>query len=241
MNLSRLFLFSLVFLSVVSGIAIPSGAGAETITWNSEYYEAYAHADAGEVFMEDTQVGPPLPLLAHAYARGVVDCCTTWLSVDSIISATSMEISYAGIHGALHALGYTEFSGNYTADNPFFVFSYDYGFGGTSSFFIDVTDLSTSTSLFTQTINGPYAESGAYYIETPIGNDIGVNFRFELSATNIWTGGEEYASSVDYAMATAPVVPEPVSSILFITGGAALGLRHSRKKRKGRIIGRYKI
>jgi hypothetical protein len=243
MKVSKLFHLSLVFLMITAGVIVSVKAEAAPVNWNSEYYEAYASSLVGSTFDEDTQIGPPLPLLAESYARGYVNCCSAFLGVSSSLSATSMAISYNGIHGANHASGYTEFSGNYTADNSFFVFSYDYGsifdtFSVvTSSLFIDVTDLSTSTSLFTETITAPYTESGAYYIETPIGNNIGVNFRLELDASDIWTGGHDYGSSVGYSMTTSAVAPEPISSILFIAGGAMLfGRRYLRRKRGGQRL-----
>lgn len=126
--------------------------------------------------------------------------------------------------------GYASFSGTYSANDSYFVFSYDYLLTGPFMFNITITDLTTSANLFSQNISSPKDEAGTYYIATPIGNNIGVDFSLILNRTH-WDGWA--TSTVGYSMNTAPVVPEPISFILFLTGGLTLfGSRYLKRKKR---------
>jgi hypothetical protein len=148
-----------------------------------------------------------------------------------------MRIFYETGHLHADASGYTAFSGTYIANLPYFVFSYDYFINPEPesrkpfSFTIEVNDITTLTNLFSYTINeGEVSEeSGAYYIPTPVGDNISVEFKLTLGHGGSDTYGGR-SSYVNYNMTT--VVPEPLSSILFITGGALLAGRLYIKRKK---------
>jgi hypothetical protein len=68
----KMLLLSLVALSI---FILPLGAGAEPIPWTTEQYTAYAYSVIwdyryGTIVDEDTQYGPPLPILASSYVSG---------------------------------------------------------------------------------------------------------------------------------------------------------------------------
>ena len=68
-------------------------------------------------------------------------------------------------------------------------------------------------------MDDPTINFNAYYYNTYLG---------ELSATTWWT--DKYVLPV-LDGDVAAVVPEPISSILFITGGATLGFRRFMRKK----------
>ncbi len=102
---------------------------------------------------------------------------------------------------------------------------------------MNVNNLTTSEVLFSEVVTTDAAET--YYIPTPVGDDISVDFKLAVSTTH---GGFDprytRTSSIDYSMATA-VAPEPISSILFLTGGATLGIRRFRKSKKAGSAGLF--
>ena len=132
--------------------------------------------------------------------------------------------------------GYTQFLGTYTSNDSFFFLSYDALLKPLSSYTthsltINVNDLTASSVLFSQTITTDTV--GSYYIPNPIGDNISVDFKLSLNKTvnQPWLENLLVTSSVNYDMSTAAVAPEPISSILFITGGTLLaGRRYLRRK-----------
>jgi len=129
-------------------------------------------------------------------------------------------------------IAYSYFQGQYTATSTTFQFNYTLrNFGpnpdgwydgvydpyGSFSFGITVEDLTDSTILYSGL---PTDTSDTISVSTPIGNDINVFVYMEFSMTgNAW---------LDHSTA---VVPEPVSTTLFLVGSATLGFRQWRKKR----------
>lgn len=111
-----------------------------------------------------------------------------------------------------------EFDGTYVATDPYFRFQYGFTEAG-ADLSIDVWNNTTYSSIFNQSFNS--ASTDTLLLPTPVGDEIRV--RFKLSAFN-----DNASGNLDYAMSA--VAPEPVSSILFLTGGGVLMGSRFRKK-----------
>ncbi len=218
----KLFRFFAIGLLLVLTISLrPVIADADSVSWTSEYYRAYANS-ADISIDEDT--GPPFPV--EAFSR----CCTSgghdsWAEADITTSAMHAAGS------AITSLSYTnlptnaiaEFDGYYTADNPYFLFSYSYStflIGSepeiNSVFSLEVIDMTTSSPLLSQIFQDG---SAVISIPTVVGHDINVHMVLDVNV-DPYANYMQLYSDVDYSMST--VVPEPISSILFVTGGTLL-------------------
>lgn len=223
-------LLSILTLFIVS-FSMPFAVRADVVPWNTEVYEVYTWAGAyGGPGFSDEDTGPPLPISAYSEDYyddyGYLNFATAAAEITDTTMSVSLDRRSDGLNYAN-----TSFSGNYTAVNSYFIFSYDFShyLGEAIPYrhflYIDIKDLTTSTTLH---LSDNYAGSDVLYIPTTVGNEIDVYFRFGTGMTNRY----KYSDTLTYSMSSSAVVPEPVSSILFITGGSLLaGRRYLRKKR----------
>jgi hypothetical protein len=229
--MKRNILFSILILFIVF-FSMPFSVGAAVVTWNTEVYTAQTWAGVyGGPGMSDVATGPPLPISAYSEDYYFDGTDPNLATAYAEISDTTMYLSFDYLHDGLN-LGNASFSGTYTAVDPYFIFSYDFSYvwGPPSSvyghfLYIDIQDLTTSTTLH---LSDNKAGSDVLYIPTPVGNEISVNFIFGPHYAN----RHSYSDTLTYSMSSA-IVPEPVSSILFISGGTLLaGRRYIKRKKK---------
>ena len=217
-------LFIQTALVVISFISITSAAMAGTAPWTSQTYTAYSAAGesllpgciGGDMCDIDESSGATIPVSASAsyFYPGYPN------SASSEITASTMytEAMVTGIQ-VVRAYASADYTGNYVSDDNFFVFSYD---GELDH--LTVNNVTTSTILLDISTTG----SSTYYIPTAVGNEIEVSFGTSIG--EITRSSQSGSSSLTYNMSTA-VAPEPISSILFITGGTLLaGRRYIKRK-----------
>jgi hypothetical protein len=225
MNNLKSFFSIIIYFFIIH--CLSPGVHAGEVPWS---YENYSTSIAvGDDFLinlydSDSASGPPLPISAHASWESIV--YPGWeMNAYSGISAATMYIEC----NPLRCTGKNTFTGNYIADNPFFLYEYNYESPYFVPYSIEVINVTTATSLFL--FHTAYSDSDIFYIPTPVGDEIRVHISMVMP---------EHISGLDatlnYSMSTTPVVPEPVSSTLFIIGGAALGFRRLRKKFKKEVI-----
>jgi len=216
----------LVIMVITFLLTIPVVVTAAAVPWSSQSYSVWA----------------------KAYATGDFDSATGATSasalVDSYCCVSGYEYGYSHADGSLLEVGtstqgsyaysqaYAEFTGTYFASDPTLLFSYDLtrtykgavvGNWGT----ILIEDKSASSTLYSWA--GLLSDSDLISIPTTIGNEIYMSISMEASATSGSRGWEEVNSAtLNY---TTAVAPEPISSILFVTGGSLLaGRRLLRRK-----------
>ena len=203
---------------VLTLMLLPLSAGAAPVPWNNTWYSALAAKSCCGDWTDATEVldeGPTLPRYAYAeHYTGPGDYALTE------ITATTIRMAHDRSEAAWYE-HQADITGDFTAADPFFVFYTDWEDG-----WLTVEDVTTSTTLF----DGSPSGSQVYYIATQIGDNISVSFGggywyFEAPTA------PPYDETWNYSMSLG-VAPEPVSSTLFIVGGATLGFRRFRKKRK---------
>ncbi len=221
-------------------LLMPLVAGAVQVPWSYEWYRAYAdgyaefHGGAGgDDYVTDEATGPAPPLYAEvedSYGGGA-------FTAGSTIESSFMK-TYAYIGGyeliGLGAYATGEFRGQYTADQPFFEISYDYDYSyysQTDSVYSEawlrIDDLTNPENLFDGTFDlSSDTGSGVLTISVPVGHEVEVNFGIDSLSGTRW---DSSYLLFNYNMA---VTPEPVSSMLFLSGGATLAIGYLRKKRK---------
>jgi hypothetical protein len=99
--------------------------------------------------------------------------------------------------------------------------------------FEEVTNSPSSSQSFTYNIDNVTvgATLDYFYYSDPIG--VGESGWFKAFISNPASGAPGGTPGVLYTLAVTPsIVPEPISSILFVSGGATLGFRYFRKRRK---------
>ncbi len=225
----------LIVMSIIC-ILVPTIAGADAVPWASEEYTARVGSLGG---VKDTQSGLPLPVSA-SYS-------TTFGSIpntaDSTITSTYMDVD-AFSWDSLPVWAEAVVSGTYIASaaTPLFQFTYDgyytsvnpdYALASEHYAWFTITDLSTSTVLYNN--SSLTLDNNTYTIEVPTiaGNEIGVEFGAKAHAYRVVYDQTE---SVMLNYSTA-VVPEPISSILFVVGGTLLAgrgvLRRAKVRKRG--------
>jgi hypothetical protein len=201
-------------------------------TWSSEQYTASVQGEEFDGFISGPNVmdtEPPLPITASdsAYYSDNIQ----W-DISSTITSSQMDFSLATSLGTVaHASG--EFSGNYisSASNPFFKFTYTFTKDPAiivNNSWLTVTDLTSATNLYTGTLslsNSPLS----VLVQTTPGHDISVSFGVENYKHWSFSTAPQNAT-VSYSLA---VVPEPVSTTLFLTGGILLAGRRYIKRKAG--------
>ena len=202
---------------VVLLLVFSSLAGAEDIAWTTQQYTAYAACGTAS----QTSYGPLFPISAQASCPDAG--FKTAFSTIHDQSNFSTNVRSAGTATAT-------FDGNYIALLPLLQFDYSAYHEFVHPAYLDfaVTDTTTGTTIFSQRYinyvgDGPDSPywSGSAQVNTTIGHDISVH----LMSTKINEGNY----SVSYSMAA--VAPEPISSVLFIIGGALLTGRRFLKRK----------
>ena len=223
-------LFSIAIYSFLL-LSSPLIAYADIVPWTSESYNAYVNIyeynDNGNLIF-DTSIenyGPPLPVSAsYNYDSG----SGSYGSASSFISNSNMYVQVAANENNpgyfLGAYAEVYFEGSYTASSDFFQLSFDNDTDPLSSI-LYVFDETDSSLLYNDNM---HSNSGILSIPTKKGNDIYVNYYLGINVGQVPSN----SASLDYNMAVTPaVVPEPISSILFVTGGGLLaGIRFIRRK-----------
>ena len=220
-------------------LTLPILASADAVSWSTETYSAYAYSQYNSGQNQQEVFGPPLPISAYASSNFGIDASS------SSITSTGMNIwSHAeptSVMWSANSNAVAEFSGTFTAVAPVFQFAYAYAYdayGGTSAqysgndkFWISVYDSTDSISLYNYTINftSDGSASDVLNIYTSSGHNIDVDFGIQANSYLI-DNKQVDGASINLTYGTA-VAPEPISSILFITGGSLLaGRRFLRKK-----------
>lgn len=227
------------FVSIISILALfsfPLMASADVVPWATEQYDVSVEYEygTGNNFVSDSGVTPSLSVSINEYNVPCVFPAGRYSDaiLESTITASSMY-TYAGLPGGscngAFAESEADFAGTYTAVDLYFQFTYDFVDSSVgpsnSSFRVRVVDTSTSTTLLSEYII--VDNSDTLIVPTLLGHDISVTM--VLDAPSV---GGIAAGTVNYNMSSVnelPVVPEPISSTLFIVGGAILGFRRFRK------------
>ena len=224
MKTTRDKLTILLITAITVTLLLPTLSIGASVPWSTEQYTATAN---GVI-----QNGPSLPLSAT-----YLDCVVTDPSSGqeacaysmSEITLTNMFVT-AGRDWGGNATA--SFLGTFRADMPYFNFYYNLvdDQHNDSIFSMEIFDVTTSSTLSFSTL-GSNAGSGNFLIDTPVDHDIRVNF--SLNTNNNWypEWPNETGASLNYSMSTN-LVPEPISSILFITGGTLLAGRRFTKRKK---------
>jgi len=203
---------------VVLFLVCPLAAGAEPVPWSStSYYEIYLYQ--AEFEWPIIKRSPPYSLpLSESIRDGEFGLTVT--------ADTGYLYAYAKGGSSLDARAY--FDGNFVANQPFFILDYSaYAYEGAPWYlgdvYISVRNATTNTLLYSFDSDTSSLFQNTININTPVGDTISVLF---------WTQARtEGEMSLTYS--TAAVVPEPISSILFVTGGAILaGKSYIKRRRK---------
>ena len=225
--MKKLRIKTLLLLSTVMTflLFLPIMSSAADISWMTEQYTAGVSYDLGSrrLYGGDLATGTSasLPISASVNENGVI--------LTSSITSSTMDVSWAlntfpGLGTILESAAY--FDGTYIASDPYFIFSSsapeytDPSAPYTAH--LTVRDTTNNNSiLFGDFIFG----SQSLNIATTTGHLIDVSIQLGTSYPSL-----QNSASLAYSMSTA-VAPEPISSILFVTGGALLaGRRFLRRK-----------
>jgi hypothetical protein len=246
-----------ITIIVATLLSVPVIAGANAVSWTSENYRAYTYAYLSEMYFPEDQWGqideeklsPPLavPLSASAYSEytnPVHLLIKSWGDAVSNVSSSTFYVSadtqsYASTDGHAHAIA--SFTGSFSASDPYFEFSYDlstayskYDFGTPTSYvpsydgWLTVESITSGTTLLDTSLS---AGTDSVLVALPAGHDINVSFGIEAFSDYpaYYRGGATREATLSF---NTSVVPEPISSILFIAGGTLLaGRRYIRKDR----------
>ncbi len=221
-------------------LVLPVLANASAVPWSTETYRAYTYAEYNSGQIQQETFGPPLPISAYSWADPTfVYSSSNITSSDMNIWSHTEPVSYMS-SGNADAIA--EFSGTFTAVDPSFQFIYSYtydAYGGTSAqysgndkFWISVYDTTDSVYLYNYTLNftSDGSASDVLNINTHSGHEINVDFGIQVESYLI-DNKQIDGASIDLTYGTA-VVPEPISSILFVAGGTLLAVRRYFKRQK---------
>jgi len=204
---------AIIAVLIISAIS----AGADVVPWSSKTYTAYAESVLG-VPHTDTDSVPPV---------SATDSVVTDPSQGNVYYAHS-EVTATDMYVEVWPDGHAtaSFSGTYTANLPYFIFNYylshNFAF---LTFNIDIQDSTASSSLFTFTSDSG-TDFGTFVVQTPVDHDINVDFYLDFDGyPTVYS-----SSTLSYNMSTS-LVPEPISSVLFITGGTLLAGRRIIRRR----------
>lgn len=224
MESKKLILLTMVLAFL---LYVPVLANADAISWTTEQYTATANTNV------NYGSSPPI---SSSY---ILHLGPNKNESDSTITSTSMDVFAKSSDPEFWVWGIAEFSGTYTApvETPFFSFTYDGYYTTTGSVvlsehyaWLTVTDLSTNTVLYSD--SSLSLDNSVYNVLVPTtaGNQIEVDFGAKVFASR-WLYPQTENVILNYSTAVA-VAPEPISSILFLTGGATLiGRKYIRRKK----------
>ncbi|RJO61644.1 hypothetical protein C4544_02235 [candidate division WS5 bacterium] len=207
-------------------LTLPMLAGAAAVPWSSQSYSVWTRAyTAGDY---DSSSG-----LLSASALVDSNCCSDgWEYGYGNANGSLLEVAASTQGAYAYSQAYAEFKGTYIASDPTILYSYDLTrnysgavVGNWGSILIQ--DMTASSTLYSWA--GLLSDSDTITIPTTVGNEIYVNLSIEATATSGSLGVPEVNSAaLSY---TTAIAPEPISSILFITGGTLLaGRRFIRRK-----------
>ena len=213
-----------IFISIifVSLVLLSTFSGAANVSWTTDSFEAAACADDFTCQLNSNRnIGPPLPVSASE----------VWYfdesensSAFSSITTSVMQISADRVTTVAGAEAL--FLGTFYSSQPYFAFTYNLTSDGTTNW-LRVDDLTDSSSLFDQNLSDG---SSTIYVPVISGHEIQVDFGLSggfYTLAPLAQGSKN--ATMSYSMA---VVPEPISSILFIVGGATLGFRRYMRRRQ---------
>ena len=212
---------------IIAFFCVSNSEAQLSVPWDYQRYTATATASVfgGNTYEQVVTAYPPssqLPITATADA--------TVANATSVISASSMYVG-VWVHDPYAIVGdgaaLAGFWGAYIANSQFFQFSYVLSTNVIPPIvWLQVNDLTTSSNLFYESINNNTSDiiivptQAEHAIEVRINNELYNSSTFSKEAT------------LNYNMSTATVVPEPISSILFVSGGAVLAGRRYLKRKK---------
>lgn len=195
---------SVLFVLLITIIAFPAMSNASDVPWTSNYYylDFWGGPDA-------TVLEGPLPVESSSY----------WHY--GLVNDSSMDLRIYSKDTGVDAL----FAGQYNSDNSYLLFQYTLA-GGYGN------PLNYAKFSVRQDQNYLYNDflavgSNTISVPTSIGSDLVVSI--ELAG---FSGASSNSiKTLNYNMFTSAVAPEPISSILFVTGGTLLaGRRYLRRK-----------
>jgi len=218
----RLLLASMVITFLLT---LPMLAGAAAVPWSSQSYSVWARAYTAGDF-DSSSGASSVSALVDSY------CCDGgWEYGYSHANDLLLEVAASTQGVYAYSQAYAEFKGTYTASDSTFLYSYDLTrnysgavVGNWGSILIQ--DKTASSTLYSW--SGLLSDSDEISIPTTVGNEIYVNLSMEATATSGSLGFPEVNSAtLSY---TTAIAPEPISSILFITGGTLLAGRRLLKR-----------
>lgn len=220
----KLFSTIIVYSMIV---LLPIMAVAAAVPWTSESYRSYSLVsvqDGGSDSDEMLSSSPPVS--ASAFWSESIGGGSVYTEMTSTSITYSGDL-YADMFEETKGTNTAEFLGTYTATSPYFLFSYDNVPSSYNFLNLTVKDMITSSYLY----NGDIRGTGDLMISTIAGNNIEVAFNFSMThvAGPTRLNNITWGDTMTYGMTT--IVPEPISSILFVTGGTLLaGRRLLRRK-----------
>jgi hypothetical protein len=249
---------ALIFYVCSLFIFLPSMVTAQTsITWDTQLFGHSTNYDIPNVSVDSSSLLP----LPHDYSY--IDSQTNTLLQDMHLNindansfSSDVYLYNPGGRGPLEKVAGSYFRGEYIATSDILNLSYSYDFshsttnGGLSEFTLitSIWDLDAPSII---TINNYIVDdfilndatsndssSGTISFSVPVGHRIQTVLStsylslidFDQYSTSLGTAEVSYEFT---AGSISSVVPEPISSILFVTGGAVLaGRRYLRRKRE---------
>ena len=224
-----------VLIMWVFFLMLPSVGGAEPISWTSEDYTAYVYLQSANESSTSGGFGFAQQSL-FSYARSYIQL------IDPSDYTIRMRHELGGPAPDAY-VAWGTFLGTYTADMPTLQFLYDYSLSaptrttccGEDTIQLTVDDSTTGQILFDSSLFDPadtYSTGNVISINTTPGNEINVSLSFETAGYKPSNISNMNISHLVYSMQSAPVVPEPISSLLFVTGGTLLTARYYKSRKK---------
>ena len=232
--MKRNIIVSMMVIGIM--LCVPITASADSVSWSTEDYSVVAQSSTHGAL--DSADGPPLPISAYI---NETTCWTAGTAYSEITTSLMTAEAHAETDcdiGIFQANA--SFIGTYNSILPYFEFSYDYSFINTQPYGqfnwtfanILITDITDSNNL----LDVEFSEgNGTFYIQTPLDHTIQVEVQLEASAFGNDRAYGDTGSYLNYNMSVGsevPVVPEPISSILFVTGGTLLAGRRFIKRNR---------
>jgi len=238
-----------IIVFVVSFVFLPLMATAAPVPWSSESYTAYAYANMGVwgMWCDDYSCYPTInimdeadeytsesffPISASASAHFMGEESNAF----SEITYSTMNVyaqAFSGYNDEFwllygRAVGDAQFKGTFTANAPLLNFTYSLSSNNNkpsaAGGWIYVDDLTEGIELFSFSFAPSIPSTVALSI--PIGHEI----EFYIEG---WADTSVYYYDISDATLTysTSLVPEPISSLLFLAGGATLALRRYWRKK----------
>lgn len=240
---------------LISVLLLPAIAGAQQ--WSSMTYEAEVQVGNN---LPDVQISPTAPVSA-TQGHPLGDYATAYVS-DSAFDMYN-STGHPDLIALTSAGGWWgEFTATTTEFNIEYAYSYilndpvnstgeyyrAYIHSGSIALDIVITDLTTSTNLLANnsqilsdrsdvpTLDYTISGGDQLSVNTVVGNLIGVSMISTVTSLNDGWGSNLNGGTTDFAMNySTSVAPEPVSTTLFILGGAFLAGRGYMRKKQSNV------